>query len=133
MNKTTVYHWLMGAAVFVGIVGFWAWRLPNTLQSVQGTKDVGLQKIMSTFGSGLQDTGGNLANVRNEMEKSLQNINASFDAQKAQAAVSAMKDKIELEAKIKDALKNQNANLNANTNANLNVPAKLPTSPAKKK
>jgi hypothetical protein len=134
MNKTTVYHWLFGAAIFVGLVGFWAWHLPSTLQSAQSPKDEGLQKIMSTFRSGLKNTGGDLANVRNEMEKGLQNINSSLEAQKAQAAVGAMKDKIELESKIKEALKNQNANANVNVgiNANINVPAKLPAAPAKK-
>jgi len=104
-NKTVPY--VAGAVLFAGVVGVWLWRLPGVLGRVgNGAKDQGLQDILSVFKNESPNT-GDFAKIQSGLNSHLADINTALNqAAVTGAAIDKLKNKIEIEAKLKAGMKN---------------------------
>lgn len=88
MNKQVV-AWVIGGALFAGIVGFWAWQLPASLKRAAAGQDEGLAKIVSVVGGTKASLSDDLAQTQTQLKNNLQKIGSAVSTAQAQAATIA--------------------------------------------
>jgi hypothetical protein len=122
--KNKYLPWVVGTTLFAGIAGVWVWQLPTALERARdGKEDSGLQMIMSAFGQNRDSVGKSMQELNATLDANLKGVADAIEAEQQKAeTIAELKARIEQDAKDKAAaavVAEKIIDSSANTNTNV--------------